>query len=118
MVDDWIFDDITNKFVNDPEMRQFFQDNNPYALEEIARRMLEANQRGLWEADPETLEKLRENYVEIESWMEELAGEGEYQGGSIDILTSEEVDGWSGNLSEIMEKVHNRMGHRSKGSAD
>ena len=112
MVDDWIFDDITNKFVNDPEMRQFFQDNNPYALEEIARRMLEANQRGLWEADPETLEKLKENYVEIESWMEDLAGDGEYQGGSVDIMTAGEVEGWGADIENIMKKVHGRLGKK------
>ncbi|WP_400226354.1 cobaltochelatase subunit CobN [Methanomethylophilus alvi] len=113
MVDDWIFDDITNKFVNDPEMRQFFQENNPYALEEIARRMLEANQRGLWEADPETLENLKMNYVEIESWMEDLAGEGEYQGGSVDIMTSDEIEGWGEDLDRIMKKVHGRLDRRS-----
>ncbi|WP_400151509.1 cobaltochelatase subunit CobN [Candidatus Methanarcanum hacksteinii] len=113
MVDDWIFDDITNKFVNDPEMKQFFQDNNPYALEEIARRMLEANQRGLWEADPETLDKLKENYVEIESWMEDLAGEGEYQGGSIDIMTAGEVEGWGADIENIMKKVHGRLEKKS-----
>ena len=114
MVDDWIFDDITNKFVNDPEMRQFFQDNNPYALEEIARRMLEANQRGLWEADPETLEKLKENYVEIESWMEDLAGEGEYQGGNIDVMTSDQIDGWDSNVSDIMKQVTSRIERKRK----
>jgi len=114
MVDDWIFDDITNKFVNDPEMRQFFQENNPYALEEIARRLLEANQRELWDADPETLEQLKENYVEIESWMEDLAGDGEYQGGNIDIMTADQVDGWGADVSEIMKKVHSRMGHKKK----
>ena len=112
MVDDWIFDDITNKFVNDPEMRKFFEENNPYALEEIARRMLEANQRELWDADPETLEKLRDNYVEIESWMEDLAGDGEYQGGNIDIMTADQVDGWNADMSEIMKKVHSRMDHK------
>ena len=64
------------------------------------------------DADPETLEKLRENYVEIESWMEELAGDGEYQGGNIDILTSDEVESWSTNMSEIMGKVHSRMGKK------
>jgi len=76
--------------------------------------MLEANQRELWDADPETLEKLKENYVEIESWMEELAGEGEYQGGSIDVMTSGEIDGWGANMSEIMEKVNSRMDRRKK----
>ncbi len=108
-VDAWIFDDITSTFVNDPEMKKFFQENNPYALEEIARRMLEANQRGLWDADEKIFEELKENYVEIESWMEELAGEGEYQGGSIDIITSQEVEGWNANLSEITADINKRM---------
>ncbi len=108
-VDDWIFDQITSTFVNDQEMKKFFQENNPYALEEIARRMLEANQRGLWDADEKVLEELKENYVEIESWMEELAGEGEYQGGSIDIITSQEVEGWNVNLSEIATQIDKRM---------
>ncbi len=114
MVDDWIFDDITDTFVNDPEMRKFFQENNPYALEEIARRMLEANQRGLWEADPETLENLKENYVEIESWMEDLAGDGQYQGGSIDIASPDEVQGWGADIAEVMKKVHSRLGTKKE----
>ncbi len=104
-VDDWIFDDITKTFVLDEEMRKFFEENNPYALEEIARRLLEASQRELWDADPEVLEKLKEAYIEIEGWMEELAGDGEYQGGSIDIMTAGEVDGWAQNMQAVMEKV-------------
>lgn len=36
-VDDWIFDDIAKTFVLDPETRAFFDENNPWALEEIAR---------------------------------------------------------------------------------
>ena len=75
-VDDWIFDDITKTFVLDEEMRRFFEENNPYALEEMARRLLEAQSRGLWNPDPELLEKLKNSYLEIESWIEELAGEG------------------------------------------
>ena len=59
-------------------------------------------------------ESPEQNYVEIESWMEELAGEGEYQGGGIDILTSDEVDGWGDHLTEIMGKVHSRMDHKKK----
>jgi cobaltochelatase CobN len=39
-VDDWIFNDIADAFVNDDEMRRFFEQNNPHALEEIARRPL------------------------------------------------------------------------------
>ena len=60
-VDDWVFDDITRTFVLDKEMRQFFEENNPWALEEVSRRMLEAAERGLWQADPEVMEGLKEH---------------------------------------------------------
>ncbi|MCL6449195.1 MAG: cobaltochelatase subunit CobN, partial [Armatimonadetes bacterium] len=95
-VDDWIFDDITKTFILDEENRRFFEEHNPWALEEIARRLLEAESRGLWNADPEVLEGLKEHYLEIEGWLEEKMGEvkGEFQGGAIDILTAEEVADW------------------------
>jgi len=101
VVDDWIFDDLTKKYVLDKEMRKFFEDNNPWALEEISRRLLEAEKRGVWKADPQVLKELQDNYLEIESWMEEKMGdaEGEYQGGNVDILTKVEVEGWT-------EKTH------------
>jgi cobaltochelatase CobN len=100
-VDDWIFDDITKTFVLDEEMRRFFEENNPYALEEMARRLLEAQSRGLWNPDPELLEELKNSYLEIESWMEELAGEGEFQGGSVDIMSFEDVPEWDKKMQEI-----------------
>ncbi|MCG2735242.1 MAG: cobaltochelatase subunit CobN [Candidatus Methanoperedenaceae archaeon] len=106
-VDDWIFDDIAKTFVLDEEMKKFFEDNNPYALEEIARRLLEANQRELWDADPEVLEGLKNTYLEIEGWMEERAGEGEFQGGAIDIKTALEVESWGKKMKAVMEKLHN-----------
>jgi cobaltochelatase CobN len=105
-VDDWIFDDIADAFVNNKEMRQFFQENNPFALEEIARRLLEAEQRGLWDADEDVLDNLKNNYLEIESWMEDQAGAGDYQGGNVDVFTQENVAGWGDSMKEIMEKVH------------
>lgn len=104
-VDDWIFDDIAKTFVLDEEMKKFFEDNNPYALEEIARRLLEANQRELWDADPEVLEGLKNAYLEIEGWMEERAGEGEFQGGAIDIMTTEDVANWGAEMKKMKEKL-------------
>ncbi len=47
---------------------------NPWAMEEIGRRLLEASQRGLWQADPEVLEGLKETYLEVEGWLEENIG--------------------------------------------
>jgi cobaltochelatase CobN len=105
-VDDWIFNDIADTFVNNEEMRQFFEQNNPHALEEIARRLLEASQRSLWEADPRVLDELRKNYLEIESWMEEQSGQGDFQGGSVDIVTMEDNALWGSAMKDILGKVH------------
>lgn len=107
-VDDWIFDDIAETFVNNEEMREFFEENNPYALEEIARRLLEAHQRGLWNADEQVLDNLKNNYLEVESWLEDQIGEGDYQGGSVDIITQEDIAVWGDSMKEIMAKVHEK----------
>ena len=105
-VDDWIFDDIATTFVNNDEMRKFFEKNNPYALEEISRRLLEAERRGLWDADPRVLDDLKKNYLEIESWMEDLSGEGEFQGGNVDIVTVNDDNSWGGAVRDLLEKVN------------
>jgi cobaltochelatase CobN len=92
-VDDRIFDDITRTFVLNSEMRQFFADENPWALEEIGRRLLEAHERGLWDADPDVLEGLRTAYLEMEGWIEDRMGAvgGDVQGGAVRVVTVEEV---------------------------
>jgi cobaltochelatase CobN len=105
-VDPWIFNDIADTFVNNHEMRQFFEKNNPHALEEIARRLLEANQRSLWDADPRVLDELKRNYLEVESWMEEGTGQGDYQGGNVDIVTPEDSLSWGSAMKDLLEKVH------------
>jgi len=86
-VDDWIFDDIARTFVLDKEMRKFFEENNPWALEEMGRRLLEAYERGLWHADKEVIKGLKSAYLEMEGWMEERMGDvkGDFQGGAIGV---------------------------------
>lgn len=104
-VDDWIFDDITRTFVLDKDNREFFQKENPWALEEIARRLLEAEQRGLWEADPEVLAELKQIYLEIEGWLEENMGEAagsNFQGGAVDIVTASEVESWKAAMQKTL----------------
>lgn len=106
-VDNWIFDEITKTFVLNKEMREWFYENNPWALEEIERRLLEAAQRKLWNADAKMLEELKEHYMELEGIMEEKMGdvEGEYQGGSIDIFTDEDVSDWKAKMDEVRAKI-------------
>lgn len=55
-------------YVNDKydmEMKQFFEENNPYALAQIVERVLEAERKEYFETDQETLKKLTETYLEI-----------------------------------------------------
>ena len=106
-VDDWIFDDITRTFIMDKENREFFEKNNPWAMEEIGRRLLEAESRGLWKADQEVLEELKNYYLEIEGWIEERMGDvtGEFQGGSVDIMTSGDVENWGEMMKAVKEKI-------------
>lgn len=100
VVDDWIFDELAKRHVLDQEMRAFYEENNPWALEELARRFLEAEQRGLWKADPEILDDLKDQYLEIEGWIEEEIGDvtGDFQGGSVDVITRKDVNEWETGL--------------------
>lgn len=106
-VENWVFDGIAEKFVLDEENRKFFHENNPWALEEIARRLLEAESRGLWQADPELLARLKEIYLEIEGWLEEHMGEvkGEFQGGAVDVRALGEIEGWQKKLAVVRKEL-------------
>jgi cobaltochelatase CobN len=103
-VDDWIFDDIAREFLIKEENKRFFEEHNPWALEEIARRLIEAMERGLWNPAPDVKEKLKSIYLEIEGWLEEKIGDtkGDFQGGSIDIVTKEEVEFWKNKMQEVL----------------
>ncbi|RSN72417.1 MAG: hypothetical protein DSO07_07880 [Thermoproteota archaeon] len=104
LVDKWVFDEITNTYVLNEEMRRWFEENNVWALEEIARRLIEAAERGLWNPSEEMLQRLREVYGEIEGILEESIGEGEVQGGAIQIYTSEDDQHWKERMQDV-EKV-------------
>ncbi|EWG08195.1 MAG: hydrogenobyrinic acid a,c-diamide cobaltochelatase [Candidatus Aramenus sulfurataquae] len=71
MVSDEIFEKVAEKFVLNKEMREWFLRENPWALEEITRRLIEAEKRGIWKAKEETKEALEELYAQIEGESEE-----------------------------------------------
>jgi cobaltochelatase CobN len=72
VVEDWMYRDVTRKYVLDEEVRDFMQRSNPWALRAISERLLEATERGLWsEPDTEDLEALKQIYLENEGMLEE-----------------------------------------------
>jgi len=71
VVDDWMYEDVTESYVFDPETQNFFQDSNPWALKGIVERLLEAIERGLWEEPPpEMRERLQQLYLQLETDLE------------------------------------------------
>ncbi len=71
VIEDWMYEDVTESYVLDPETQQFFQQSNPWALKGIVERLLEAMERGLWEdPSPEMREKLQQLYLELEADLE------------------------------------------------
>jgi magnesium chelatase subunit H len=54
----------------DAEMAKKLRDANPEAFRNIVARAIEAQGRGLWNADEEKLEKLRELYESTEDELE------------------------------------------------
>lgn len=99
---DKILDEITESYVNDEAMREWLGRHNPYAMEEIARRMLELYTRGKYHPAEEVLEKLKENYLIIEGDMEDgLESAGDIQGGNVEIINHEEIENWQENLKDI-----------------
>lgn len=103
-VDSSVLDDVARTFVMDSQNRKFFEKENPWALEEITRRLLEATHRGLWQPADDVNDRLQDIYMEIEGWMEERMGDGdgEFQGGSIDIVTAADVAAWKLKMTEIL----------------
>ena len=72
VVEDWMYDKLTQAYVLDPAMREFFTQSNPWALHGITERLLEAADRKLWDTpDPETLAALRRVYLETEGDLED-----------------------------------------------
>ena len=72
VVEDWMYRDVTRKYVLDEPVREFMQESNPWALRAISERLLEAAERGLWsEPDPEELDALKRAYLETEGMLEE-----------------------------------------------
>ncbi len=61
-VDSWVYDGAAETYALDAEMARKLREANPEAFRNIIGRMLEASGRGLWEADEEKLEKLRQLY--------------------------------------------------------
>ncbi|MDA0262785.1 MAG: cobaltochelatase subunit CobN [Chloroflexi bacterium] len=71
VIEDWMYENVTESYVLDPETQEFFQQSNPWALRDIVERLLEAIERGMWENPPEDMkEKLQNMFLDLEADLE------------------------------------------------
>ena len=70
VVEDWMYERVTEAYVADPEVRKFLEQSNPWALRSMSERLLEADERGLWDASPEARATLQAALLEAEGWEE------------------------------------------------
>ncbi|MDB9490102.1 cobaltochelatase subunit CobN [Dolichospermum circinale CS-534/05] len=71
-VEDYMYQGVFEAYLEDSTVREFIHNKNPWALRDIAERLLEANQRGLWQdVTRQTLESLRNLVHQAEATIEE-----------------------------------------------
>ena len=69
-IEDWMYDELAEKYALNPEMQEWLKKVNPYALQNMLERLLEAIERGLWQATEEMKKKLQALYLSIEGILE------------------------------------------------
>ncbi|OJJ15016.1 cobaltochelatase subunit CobN [marine bacterium AO1-C] len=75
LIEDFMYEGITEAYLLDETTRDFIQEVNPWALQDMSERMLEAIQRGMWKSPlPETKEALEQIYLQADDVLEEKSG--------------------------------------------
>jgi cobaltochelatase CobN len=70
-VEDYMYQGIAEAYLFEPSVQEFVQQKNPWALRDMAERLIEAQQRGLWQATAEVIDKLRAIAHQAEGIIEE-----------------------------------------------
>ncbi|AXB48119.1 cobaltochelatase subunit CobN [Amycolatopsis albispora] len=72
VVQDWMYEKLSESYVLDQENQEFLRKANPWALRGIIERLTEAADRGLWaEPDANLLDRMRQVYLQLEGDLEE-----------------------------------------------
>ncbi|MCG4580338.1 cobaltochelatase subunit CobN [Clostridium cochlearium] len=65
-----MYEDLAKKFVLDKNFTKWVKSVNPWALQNITERLLEAIQRNMWNADKEIEQKIKQVYLSVEGDIE------------------------------------------------
>lgn len=70
VIEDYMYDNIYENYLNNEELREWIRKENPWALHAMSERLLEAIQRGMWNASEDKTEALQQIYLEMEGAFE------------------------------------------------
>ena len=70
LIDDYQYEMVTDALVMDQENREFLEKSNPNALKEMSEKLLEAQQRGLWQSPGKYRQQLIDTILEIDNSLE------------------------------------------------
>ena len=71
LIEDFMYEGITEAYLLDDENNAFIQEHNKWALKDMSERMLEAIQRGLWKDPSDAIkEQLEQLYLKAENDLE------------------------------------------------
>ena len=74
VVSDTLWTEVAEKYAFDEQRQDWMRDVNPWALESITDTLLEAIERGLWDAADETADRLRDLNLQVDGDIEVRAG--------------------------------------------
>ena len=77
LIDDYQYEQVADALVFEQDNQQFLQEHNPAALEEMAERLLEASQRGLWGDENGYGERLQNLLLDIDASQEHALTSGD-----------------------------------------
>ncbi len=70
VIEPWMYEGMAERFLLDDENREWLERNNPEAVRQMSGRLLEAIDRGMWEASAEMRERLESIYLSHEEQLE------------------------------------------------
>ncbi len=73
VMEDWMYEKYAEKYTFDPKVQDWLRGVNPWALQKMTEVLLEAEQRGLWNAKDETLDELQKIYLDMDGELEDRA---------------------------------------------
>jgi cobaltochelatase CobN len=76
VVANWMYEKVAEKYLLDEQIATFMDRANPWAARGIAEKLLEAADRGLWEApEDETIDRVKARYLSLEDQLEARGAE-------------------------------------------